>query len=456
MTEVRGVRYDAVALLGLAEGSFPVIERADPFLDEDLRAELGLESRLAREQGGLFYQAVTRADKHLLMTRPYLAEDGEDLEASLFWKAVAALLDEGCLQRMDSETTLALADAGSREEVLFQAVRRKGLPRQYGFLEARWHDLQQARDVLNARRAKEADSPFEGAAGTLSARLAERFGPAHGWSASRLETYGACPFYFYVSQALGLKQREQPEVGLKASQLGSMLHEVLELTYAHAADYEVNTLLDALREQAGAVFAYAPERFGFRASALWEAEQRQYLAVLEETIRAIEEDREWVPYRFEQRFGIKGEPALQIDLGDEAIILRGLVDRIDRRTDGGLRVVDYKTGGSHLAKKDLEEGLRLQLPIYALAARDVLGLGEPVEGFYWHIQGAKAGSLKLAHFAWEALDGPEAAYAVLKFHLRKILNGIRAAQFIPQAPSGGCPDYCPAAQWCWKYESQGW
>ncbi len=456
MTEARGVRYAAVALLGLAEGSFPVIERADPFLDEALRAELGLESRLAREQGGLFYQAVTRADRHLLMTRPYLAEDGEDLEASLFWKAAAALLDSDSLQRVDSETALALADAGSREEILFQAVRRKGLPRQYGFLEARWHDLQQARDVLRARRAKEADSPFEGAAGTLRIELAERFGPAHGWSASRLETYGACPFYFYVSQALGLIQREQPEVGLKASQLGSMLHEALELTYAHAQDYETETLLATLREQAGAVFAYAPERFGFRASALWEAEQRQYLAVLEATIRAIEEDDAWTPYRFEQRFGISGEPALQIDLGEEAIILRGLVDRIDQRADGGLRIVDYKTGGSHLNKKDLEEGLRLQLPIYALAARDALGLGEPVEGFYWHIQGAKSGYLKLANFRWEDVEGPEAAYAALKFHLNRILMRIRAAQFAPQAPSRGCPDYCPAAQWCWKYESQGW
>ena len=456
MEEARGVRFEAVALLGLAEGAFPKIERADPFLDEGLRAALGLESQLAREQGGLFYQAVTRADKHLLMTRPYLAEDGENLEASLFWKATAALVEKDGIRRVDSETKLALDDAGSDEEILFQAVRKKSLPKRYGFLEARWHDLQQARDVLTARREKDADSAYEGRPIAIKDALAERYGPAHGWSASRLETYGACPFFFYAGQALGLEAHEQPEVGLNAMQLGSMLHEILELTYAQADDHSVDALLAALETAARGVFAHAPEKFGFRASALWEAEQAQYLAVLEETIRAIEEDGEWKPYRFEQKFGISGEPALVIDLGEETMILRGLVDRIDQRADGGLRIIDYKTGGSHLAKKDLEEGLRLQLPIYALAARDALGLGEPAEGFYWHIQGAKAGGLKLAQFGWEELAGPEAAYAILRVHLRRILDGIRSADFKPETPSGGCPSYCPAAQWCWKYESRGW
>jgi len=450
MEEARGVRYDAVALLGLAEGSFPAVERADPFLDEKLREALGLGSRLAREQGGLFYQAVTRADRHLLMTRPYLADDGEDMEPSTFWKAAALLLDQAAEPKIDSERLLALADAGSREEVLFHAVRQKSLPRQYGFLESRWHDLQQARDALLARRSSEADSPYEGNPVSLTSQLAARFGKKYGWSASRLETYGACPFFFYVNQALGLNAQEQPQVGLNAMKLGNMMHEILELTYMQAENYAVDNLLAVLKAQAAEVFARAPEHFGFRPSALWEAEQVQYLAVLEETVRAIEEGVEWEPYRFEQRFGINGEPPLRIDLGDETILLRGLVDRIDRRADGGLRIIDYKTGGSHLSKKDLEEGLRLQLPIYALAARDALGLGEPVEGFYWHIQGAKAGSLKLARF------GTDAAYDILKLHLRRILEGIRAAQFTPQAPSGGCPDYCPAAQWCWKYESRGW
>ena len=43
-------------------------------------SELNLEPRLGREQAGLFYQAVTRADNFLLLTRPTLAGDGERWE----------------------------------------------------------------------------------------------------------------------------------------------------------------------------------------------------------------------------------------------------------------------------------------------------------------------------------------------------------------------------------------
>ena len=89
IVEARGIRFKAVALLGLSEGVFPEVERADPFMDESLRKTLGLEQRLNRQQIGLFYQAITRTDQYLLITRPYLSEDGEDWEASPFWKDVA-------------------------------------------------------------------------------------------------------------------------------------------------------------------------------------------------------------------------------------------------------------------------------------------------------------------------------------------------------------------------------
>jgi ATP-dependent helicase/DNAse subunit B len=104
MMEARGIRFQAVVLLGLSEGVFPEVERADPFLDENLRRELGLELRLQREQAGLFYQAVTRSDHHLLITRPYLSEDGEDWEPSPFWKAVQGLFDKSAVVRGSART----------------------------------------------------------------------------------------------------------------------------------------------------------------------------------------------------------------------------------------------------------------------------------------------------------------------------------------------------------------
>ena len=133
----------------------------------------------------------------------------------------------------------------------------------------------------------------------------------------------------------------------------------------------------------------------------------------------------------------------QVDGGE--IRLHGVVDRVDINPAGELRVIDYKSGSSHLAAQDLIDGRRLQLPLYALAARQALRLGEPVEGFYWKLFQGEASSLKLSRFQGEAGSGPEAAFAVATGHVAAIVCGIRQGDFAPHPPQGGCPSYCPAS-----------
>jgi superfamily I DNA/RNA helicase len=62
--EVRGLAFDSVALIGLAEGEFPQAEREDPLLRESDRAWLAeqgfvIEPRLRGDEVTFFYQAVT-------------------------------------------------------------------------------------------------------------------------------------------------------------------------------------------------------------------------------------------------------------------------------------------------------------------------------------------------------------------------------------------------------------
>jgi ATP-dependent helicase/nuclease subunit B len=453
MTEARGTRYQAVALMGLSEGSFPTNERPDPFLDEDLRQALGLESRLQREQAGLFYQAITRADQFLLLTRPYLSEDGEQWEASTFWKSTKNLLEENSVVTVNPDTQQSLSEAASTQELLFSAVQQKKLPREYQFLITRWQDLQHAWQVLQARRSKRIDGPHEGSVEPVAAAVNQQFSLSETWSASRLQSYGICPFQFFVANLLDLDRHELPKLGLDARQLGLMLHEILELTYKGATDVnDLPSLLASLHAVSRQVFAKAPDKHGFRPSPLWEIEQAQLLEKLEETIKVLASDTTWTPIAFERKFGIEQTPVLEIKLESGVVRIRGVIDRVDRNADGELRVVDYKSGSSHLTRRDLERGYSLQLPLYALAARDALGLGEPIEGIYWKILAAEPGSLKLGKFSTDIGKGVDAAVGVLREQLTRIMMGIREAKFPPDKPEDGCPSYCPAAQWCWRYE----
>src|SRR3972149_917096 len=92
----RGLSFEAVVLMGLSEGEFPKQEREDILLREADRAilrerGLPLETKLHGDEATFFYQAITRGRGRLLLTRPYLAEDGQVWEPSPFWAEIMRL-----------------------------------------------------------------------------------------------------------------------------------------------------------------------------------------------------------------------------------------------------------------------------------------------------------------------------------------------------------------------------
>ncbi len=463
LLEARGPRFQAVAVLGLSEGLLPQVEREDPFLPDSLRLRLGLEPRLGREQRGLFYLAVTRAARYLLLSRPYLDDSGEEWQPSPYWRAALAAVGvgQGAVRRLTAGTPQPLYDAGSAAELVFWAARGGVRPPAASGVEERRQRLADGAAVVKSRLARQAGGPYDGLVVDLRPHLAEAFGPPYVWSASRLETYASCPLRFYVEVILSLSALEPPGVGLDAAQLGSIYHQVLERAYRTASDpTDIEAVLAAMHKVAPTVFAEAPARLGFRPTAWWEAEQSILLEDLEAAVRGLaENDGGWRPVALEASFGIENEP-LRLNEADEMIQLRGIIDRVDRNAAGQLRVIDYKTGSSHLAERDLVNGRRLQLPLYALAAQQVLKLGEAVDGFYWAIRQAHKGNLRLSSFEHATPEGtyrgPPGAAELAVRHATRFVRLVREGHFEPRPPPDGCPSYCAATPWCWRYTAGPW
>jgi hypothetical protein len=204
----------------------------------------------------------------------------------------------------------------------------------------------------------------------------------------------------------------------------------------------------------------APEKHGFRPTPLWSIERLQFAETLRETLAALSEITEgWTPIGLELRFGTDDGEPLRLELPGRSVRIRGIIDRLDRGEDGDLRVIDYKTGSGRLGAGELHEGRRIQLPLYALGAQEALRLGQVAEGFYWAIRAAKPGPLRLSKYHppdTEGAGGPAAAYATAQAHVARIVNGVNAGQFPPEPPPGGCPKYCPAVAWCWRFRPTAW
>src|SRR5581483_4937393 len=95
-----------------------------------------------------------------------------------------------------------------------------------------------------------------------------------------------------------------------------------------------------------------------------------------------------VPRRFEVSFGSeRSAPELQrgLDLGSFA--LSGKIDRIDLDPFAARGIVwDYKSGKTAHSAAEIERELRLQIPLYMLVLRDLVGV-EPLGGLYRPLSG---------------------------------------------------------------------
>jgi len=247
-----------------------------------------------------------------------------------------------------------------------------------------------------------------------------------------------------------------PKAGFESFQMGSLLHEMLERVYQECPPPRAaDDVLARLPQVAEQVFEEAPGKYAFHPTVLWEVQKAELLETVQAAIVGLAEldaGAGWEPVEFECRFGIGDIPNLLINTeGGQVVRLRGLIDRVDRDQHGNLRVIDYKSGGSHLAARDLVEGRRLQLPIYALAVEQALGIGRVAEGLYWKLFAGEAGGLCLGRFQDDSGTGPQAAYAMAAMHVSRLVHAIQSGDFTPQPPEGGCPSYCPAASWCWSY-----
>jgi len=477
----RGVSFDLVIVPGLVEKGFPRHIPEQPLLTElDREAlnrvaeevgcgELPLQKRRPEEERYLFRLAAGSARKAIALTYPRLDQDkGRPRMPSRFLGHVASAL-AGCrvpasalergfaaewfrwvpLNRGDwSEEDRALAlDQSEYDAAVYSG---DDVPRT-AYMAAISEHFARALRMEKARWHTNAFGPYDGNIGApdLLESLRERHGRFHHAVApTRFETYAGCPFQYFLNYVLGVEELEEPaeELLLSPKEYGILVHEVLKKLYeqrlrgqclGRLSDDDVQealALVDRILDERGA--AHADNR-----PAPWAAEREKILATVQ---RALNHERDKhgdaAPDLFEYSF------ARPVNLENVDVPFHGRIDRVDRRADGAIQVVDYKTGKSSRYKEEqFKGGRQLQLPVYLLAAAEELG-AEKGSALYFFVSDPK----DVRQFSLEEL---RPRLDDLRRILQLVTKGICEGNFFPMPDDSYegrnlCSQYCPYASVC--------
>ncbi|MEX2413559.1 MAG: ATP-dependent DNA helicase [Thermoleophilaceae bacterium] len=231
-------------------------------------------------------------------------------------------------------------------------------------------------------------------------------------SASDIETYRLCPLKYKFARVFRI-----PQEATIHQRFGIALHTVLERFHRSpgAGRDELLELFEASWRRGG--FGDSDDELQFRERGI-EALERYW-----ENTR----DQEGEPVWFERSFSFTLGPH----------VIRGRVDRVDRRPDGSYEVIDYKTGR---AKTPDELQRDIQLSIYQMGARESWGVQTSAHSYYYVMTAEK---VPVAH-SDEELDRVRAT-------IEDIGAGIHRQDFQPTPSHEICAfcDYriiCPAAE----------
>lgn len=462
LASAAGLDVDHVFVLGLAEGLCPRSIREDTLLPDDQREILGsaLPTRADRllEERRRYLFALAAAGVDVVVSSPLGDHrSGRTRTVSRWWvQAINALEGGGHRSSRDwTESGVApLRPGASYVQALDRAAEHDlaASPAEVDLQVAR-HGDGEGLDADLRRRLEalaERNSGFNRFTGDLSGVEIPPVGADGGVSATRLETWASCPRRYFFSQLLRLGHIDEPDriEEISALDRGSMLHEILEtfirdvLPGGPHGPIEPDTAwtsADRARLEKAAADVY--DRFvGLGRTGrplLWGIQRELIETELTTFLRRdgeLRRAKQCRPDQVEMAIGFAAEPGAEpapparIQLPDgRTLELRGYADRIDLRPDGSPLVLDYKTGSaytaSHFARDPVVGGTRLQLGVYAEAARQRYGATR-AGAWYWFT--SERGRFKTIGYEWDDAKRQRFTEAVLA-----IVTGIESGVFPP-------------------------
>jgi ATP-dependent helicase/nuclease subunit B len=468
LMRARTRRFEHVFVLGLEEGSLPRRSPATPFLDEDERRRLG--SRLRRADSVtrdryLFYTACTRPTGRLYLVREAASDEGSPREASPFWEEVAGVFRSEDVARWTTRRPLS-----SLTWRLESAPTERERLRALAILSAEEARRDEADALARAngweRQLDRAHRALQRPTELTHPLVLEQLKDRRVFNVTELERFADCSSAWFIDRLIDPKTID-PEVDPRLR--GSIAHSALFKFFKGFPKVLGSDRIEPAKVEDAVRFMRECLEQALSGVRLEMTEMQRH--ELEQTLsRDLERlvrveaagDSPLEPRQFEVSFGMeRSAPELQrgLDLGD-GTVLSGKIDRIDVEPLSARGIVqDYKAGKHAPSAREMEKELRLQIPLYMLVLRDLVGI-EPLGGLYRPLAGGRRprGLLRadakgdvLAGYSKNDYLDEDAFWAQVetaRTTAGELAGQIRAGNVRHNPKGGECPTWCDLWPMC--------
>ena len=372
LLEARLQHADRIVLGGLNEGVWPAAIATDPWLSRPMRQSFGLPAPERRIGTAAHDFALALGARDVVMTRAARVEGTPTVPSR--W-----------LLRLDT----VLRAAGIENKLTADAAPLA------------WQEQIDAPPGEPKPTAPPAPCP------PLAARPRRL-------SITEIETWRRDPYAIYARHVLKLRPLDPLDADPGAADRGTIIHDALAnflKQYPKRLPDDAVTQLRALGQQSFGPYLARP--------GVWAFWWPRYCRVAE-WVAAMEAERR--PLLDDVRAEIAGR--LHLDTAGGRFEIIGRADRIERRRDGSVALIDYKTG-TVPSKGDMQEGFAPQLALEAamIEAGGFADLAKAVVGelAYWRLSGGDP-----AGAVMHAIDDPDELRAVIDDTLAGVKDLIAA------------------------------
>lgn len=395
ITRTRLAHIKVLFFVGVNDGIVPARKDGGSLLTDKEREFFGqneLElAPTAREDSFIqrfyLYLMMTKPSAHLILTWAAVGADGKSRRASYLIGELRKMYPGLKPKMAGEEAVSAVYSVPEAKRMLIEGLQsygdlKEGEERSV-FLELyRWFfDSDEYREEVK----KLVDAAFyiyekQGIGHAVAQAL---YGSIVSGSVTRLEQYAACAYGHFLKYGLELMERQRYE--LAAADIGNLFHDSIDLCFSRmkeegrdwrtVTDEERTSLVKRcvkqVTEEYGNTILNSSSRNAYLARRVENITQRTVWALQQQILKG-----DFVPVGFEVSFSAADDlRAMKIALSrEEALHLRGRIDRMDVCEDGGyvyVKIIDYKSGSTSFDLAALYYGLQLQLVVYMDAVMEM-------------------------------------------------------------------------------------